>query len=294
MKKRALLVFLTGVLLLSSCLLTACDDVHTHTYYDQWRKNPTHHWHACQEAGCDSTDARGEHTWDGGTVVVPATRESAGEMDYSCTVCGYTKREALAYNAVNTVDATAWLAAFSNFDNCEIRITRNIYYVRDGVRADAYRTNERIEEFYVCEGGYRRVSAKKELLYVREARYISKYEINYEDEKPVWVWATADAIPDLSDGGSSVPLLQTKDLFSSFVYDEATRSYVAYNVTYYSPAENKYVTVDRVNLGFENGVIDYYSYSAKGVDSKGTPYDQEVVLKVGNYGGVVITAPVAT
>ena len=295
MKKRCLILCLVGVLLFSACAFVSCDETHTHTYHTHWRKNPTHHWHACQEDGCEATLEKGEHIWNVGTVVVPATRDAKGEIDYTCTVCGYTKREVLEYNAVNTVDGeTAWLAAFSLLENCEIRATRNLYYVKDGARGDLARGNQRIEEIFTSADGFRRVSDKKDSIYVRDGKNITKYEINYEAESPVWTIEQAASIPSLADGGESVPLMQTKDMFSSFTYDPQTRYYVAENVRYFSPIDSKYVTVERAYIGFENGMIDRYIYCLKGVDSKGTPYEQEVILRVGSYGTVQIIPPTAS
>lgn len=64
---------------------------HLHDFSDEWSFDETNHWHA---ATCEHTAEKsnlGEHEFDDGTVITPATEKADGEIKYTCTVCGYEK-----------------------------------------------------------------------------------------------------------------------------------------------------------------------------------------------------------
>ena len=64
-----------------------------HQYSDEWMTDGENHWHECTVCG-DKTDVAA-HSWNGGEVTKEATCTEAGEMTYTCTVCGETKTEAI-------------------------------------------------------------------------------------------------------------------------------------------------------------------------------------------------------
>ena len=72
---------------------------HEHTYATEWSKDADKHWHAatCEHDTLKADEA--DHTWDAGTTTGTATCTEAGEITYTCTVCGYEKTEAT--NALN-------------------------------------------------------------------------------------------------------------------------------------------------------------------------------------------------
>lgn len=65
---------------------------HEHEFnLTEWEYNEDSHWH---KAVCEHTDEvkdKAAHTWDDGTVTMPAAPGSAGVMTYKCTVCKHTK-----------------------------------------------------------------------------------------------------------------------------------------------------------------------------------------------------------
>ena len=62
--------------------------------YGDYKYSDTFHWLECSIClGKQNTKA---HTWDEGVVITPATHTTAGVMKYSCTVCEFTKTEAIA------------------------------------------------------------------------------------------------------------------------------------------------------------------------------------------------------
>ncbi len=67
---------------------TAEKPVHTHVH--DMKYDATNHWDEC---GCGEKVNVAAHTYDGGTVVRPATETSTGVKEYICTVCRYIKQE---------------------------------------------------------------------------------------------------------------------------------------------------------------------------------------------------------
>ena len=110
MKKRVLTLILSAILCLSTVLaLTSCG---SHTFKNEWEKDATHHWHACEDADCTEVSDKAEHTFDDGQETTCATDTANGVKTYTCTVCKQTKTEPTTFNGVNitqygmAVDAT--------------------------------------------------------------------------------------------------------------------------------------------------------------------------------------------
>ncbi len=69
---------------------------HTHTAdATKWLSDATNHWHVCKGGDGQVMD-KAAHTFDAGKVTKEATTAAEGEMTYTCTVCGYTKKTAIA------------------------------------------------------------------------------------------------------------------------------------------------------------------------------------------------------
>ncbi len=66
---------------------------HTHTYSSSWSYDDTHHWNVCSGAGCGNVANEATHTMDAGTIVVAATEDEEGTIQYTCTTCGYSTTE---------------------------------------------------------------------------------------------------------------------------------------------------------------------------------------------------------
>ncbi len=61
-----------------------------HTYDEaKWSSDETNHWHSAS-CGDDLKKDTAEHTWDSGTPTLSCSE--TGEVTYSCTVCGYSKK----------------------------------------------------------------------------------------------------------------------------------------------------------------------------------------------------------
>ncbi len=77
-----------------SCICGATKDVevpviaHNHNY--GWKYDDITHWQEC-ECGLEINEAA--HTYGTGVVIAQPTYETDGVMQYTCTVCGYSKQE---------------------------------------------------------------------------------------------------------------------------------------------------------------------------------------------------------
>ena len=60
---------------------------HTHNYHlDVWRTNDSSHWHQCD---CGNTKNMEDHEWNKGKIITKASKTTAGEVQYTCTICNY-------------------------------------------------------------------------------------------------------------------------------------------------------------------------------------------------------------
>lgn len=78
-------------------LVFSCENnaLHVHTFSEKWTCDSTHHWHS---PTCDDTkevDGKEEHKFGEGKVTKEATVDAEGEQTYTCTVCGYEKKEVI-------------------------------------------------------------------------------------------------------------------------------------------------------------------------------------------------------
>ena len=291
MKKRLLTAAMAVVILMTGVLLTACDDEHTHQFLTGWRRNSTHHWHACQDDSCDAVTEYALHTWDNGTLTREATKKKEGEMTYTCEICGYQRREPVAYYAVTTADEATWIAAFNSFSNCEVRSTQSFYQLSEGQRLPvSSRQNERIEEYFIAENGFARYRKDKDQIYLNENGMKVKYEINRTEENSAWKIEFLSELPDIGYAGSIIPLMQNGELYSRFTYDAELEMYVANGISYFVPNDNSYLELSRVWVGFENGAVTSFIFAVE-FEDQGYLFEQEVTLEICNYGKTVVEAP---
>ncbi|MGM9969976.1 MAG: InlB B-repeat-containing protein [Anaeroplasma sp.] len=95
MRKKIFISFFVMVLAFVFGLgLTSCkkDTSHKHSYATAWNNDASNHWHECAATDCNEKSDLAAHTWEE-VVTKPATDEEAGEKTYTCTVCGYSKKE---------------------------------------------------------------------------------------------------------------------------------------------------------------------------------------------------------
>ena len=72
---------------------------HVHSWSTAWSHDAQYHWHAC--ATCDEVNDKGEHVWDNGTIITPASAYKPGIKQYKCSVCGKIKKETISATGGN-------------------------------------------------------------------------------------------------------------------------------------------------------------------------------------------------
>ena len=131
--KKSISILLTICICLSSILMLAsCDEEHVHSYADEWSKDETHHWHACEGEDCSEISDKSEHAWDEGEVKTKATAESDGETLFTCTACGYTKIEKIKYSTSKDIKISKeeWDTAMS-LEYPSLKVTYSFYEGED-------------------------------------------------------------------------------------------------------------------------------------------------------------------
>ena len=78
------------------------DTTHIHTFADTWSNDDEYHWHTATCEHSAEVKDKDVHTWDRGTITIPATETADGVMTYTCTVCGATKTELIHYTHIHT------------------------------------------------------------------------------------------------------------------------------------------------------------------------------------------------
>ena len=131
--KKSISILLTICICLSSILMLAsCDEEHVHSYADEWIKDETHHWHACEGEDCSEISDKSEHAWDEGEVKTEATADADGERLFTCTACGYTKIEKIKYSTSKNIKISKeeWDTAMS-LEYPTLKVTYSFYEGED-------------------------------------------------------------------------------------------------------------------------------------------------------------------
>ena len=99
----------TAILFAVSTLMVGCSqEVHEHTFAEEWSSDKTNHWHAATCGHTTEVSGKAEHTFGDWTVTKEATEEADGSKERTCTVCGYKATEAIAKLTHTHKFATDW------------------------------------------------------------------------------------------------------------------------------------------------------------------------------------------
>lgn len=91
--KKILISVLSAVCAVSLTLgLSACapKGLEAHSWASGWTSNSTHHWHRCQDAGCNGRNEYSEHEWELTDIYEEPTCGETGLGQYTCSVCNAT------------------------------------------------------------------------------------------------------------------------------------------------------------------------------------------------------------
>lgn len=264
--KRIIPMFLAICLCLcAGGMLTACGQTktepveHTHSYQAEWSKDATSHWRACEGEACTDLADKAEHTWNNGEV-------TAEGKTFTCTACGQTKTEPVAYTVKVTVTKEEWETAFG-LDVKVFQLTEEYgnsygqfcYY--DGItRIVANDGTDRFAVIYLKEanGGY-------------EQYYTEVPTLSDVDGATNFTKTTVSENPFLTYYKTF--LSQFMELYDKFEYDAEEQCYVASSVN---------DDILGATVFFENGKVTKIRYT----DSYG--YHGEYVM---SYDDVALTLP---
>lgn len=94
-KKNKLLIIIlsvvVGLVVVGGATIGALVIFHKHSYSTEWVYDESCHWHNATCSHKEEISDKGEHEWVKGTVVAP-TCTAQGYTNYSCSVCGATKK----------------------------------------------------------------------------------------------------------------------------------------------------------------------------------------------------------
>lgn len=94
-KNKLLIVILSvviGLVIVGGATIGALVIFHKHSYSTEWAYDESFHWHNATCFHKEEISDKGEHEWVKGTVVVP-TCTAQGYTNYSCSVCGATRKD---------------------------------------------------------------------------------------------------------------------------------------------------------------------------------------------------------
>lgn len=85
-KKRIPAFLMSAILLVGTMPFAAAEE---HNYSEEWSHDETHHWHACQDEGCQAQGDYEPHTFGEVETTKDPTCYQKGSGTKTCTVCGY-------------------------------------------------------------------------------------------------------------------------------------------------------------------------------------------------------------
>lgn len=257
---------ITSIVLLLTMLLTAtafssCTLPHKCTPDEEWTFDENSHWHKCAEspymkllkASCTEIFDKADHTWDAGTITTPATQEADGIKTFTCTGCGATKTEPVAFTGMTEEE---WAAAFDE------KQFENFTFNETSVLKTTGMTVETIA-IYEFEKSKAKVTAT--LAGQTQSQSISSSQVA--------TYRTA-----LLE--SFEPMVK----FEDYKYDATTKTYVL-DGEFTIPSLG--VKADTAALTFENGKLVKMTYTCVIVDS-GVSFDVTSTVLFTDYGTTTI------
>ena len=248
--KKILTIVIAALTVVMCFALVSCG--HECEFKSEWSKDATHHWHDCTDEKCELVSDKAEHTWNEGVVTTPATESAEGVKTFTCTVCGQTKTEPVAFTGLTE---TEWNAAFGigNFSNFYMNEVANT--IMPGMSMEVV----------------------TEYKFTANKAYMKMTMLGESQEETVTDQITVDAYRE-----QILTLFDGLVTYADYDYDAETKTYKA----------NKAINIpdldetDNVTLKFDDtGRIIEITYSINDVDMGGIIADVEYTMTV-EYGNV--------
>ncbi len=186
---------------------------HVHTFSENWTSDSTHHWHI---PTCDDTkevDGKAEHKFGEGKVTKEATVDAEGECTYTCSVCGYEKKEVIEkHKHVFSTEWTSddnhhWHATECGHTDAEEKI-KHTY--DEGVVSKEATATEEGEKTYTCTA-----CGKKNIVKTGTSDHVHTYEKELSsDETYHWYKPTCEHTTEIKG--------KTKHSYGNGVTTDAT------------------------------------------------------------------------
>ena len=117
---------------------------HEHNAENAYQTDADQHWNVCELTGCTAKLNAQAHTWGAPVMLTAPTATQEGERAYICSVCNYSKKEAVG----KKMSLDDWRAAFS-FENVKVThvacfegTAETMYYLIDGSLVQLIRNGE--------------------------------------------------------------------------------------------------------------------------------------------------------
>lgn len=105
----------TAILFAVSTLMVSCSqEVHEHTFAEEWSSYESNHWHAATCEHTTEVSGKAEHTFGEWTTTKEATEEVAGSKERVCDVCKYKETEVIEKLAHTHTFASEWTSDSTN------------------------------------------------------------------------------------------------------------------------------------------------------------------------------------
>ena len=272
-------------LLLTVCMclgvlvsLTACG--HEHTFSADWSKDQTHHWHACEGADCTEVADKTEHTYNAGEITTPATKAAAGTKTFTCTACGATKTEPVAYNPETTVTAEQFASALTLGNNWTISFVafHPVYEQKMSI------VQKRADNKFHCIETMMDANGTVLDTYEDFDEIVDNvwYGYRYDDDAQAFDKVTiTDTVEDRLASMLSEYLPDCLKTFADYTYNTETKAYVAASILNTESG----TTLTNVSLSFENGALVALSYV---IDMQGAAVTYDATF---TYGDATVTLP---
>ena len=240
------------MLLTATVALSACG--HKCTFATAWSTDANAHWHACEDESCPEVVDKADHTWNNGEITTAATQEADGVKTYTCTVCSYTKTEAVAYTGMTEAE---WNAAIS------ADVFKNFTYKEEAtVSMTGMEMTNTVEYKFTETKG----SMTTTMLGQSETTPIHEAELDQ------WLEMALEGVFQIGK-------------YNNFKYDAATKTYVldGENVL----IEELDATFSSATMKFENGKLVEMTYTCT-ISSEGMEMQATSTATISNYGTTTV------
>ncbi len=246
----ALCLMLSALAAFTSCL-------HTCQFSTDWSKDATSHWHACTGKDCEEIADKENHVWNEGVITTAPTQEADGVKTFTCSVCGQTTTEAVAFTGLSEAE---WLLmtkkeAFENVTYTQITLVK-----ATGIE----------------------VTTTSSIAFTKDAVFMTTESAGQTDSQYIPGAEEANA------GRSSIlehlkPLLK----YNNYDYDKESKTYKL-NKQITEPFEEQ--KISDATLTVENGKVAKIIYTFP-ITENGVAMNVSITLTFTDYGTTVVNDP---